>query len=131
MAPTDNTIGLADLIAQVKKELLTVAPGNSKDKTAPMLFVESVELELQITVERSANGGVNIGVMSIGGIEAGGGVSRQDVHTVKVNLASLFDKERLMEFYQTLHPDQVPQTIKASLEGLFKGDDENLDAGVL
>lgn len=129
MAKFDSKIGLAELVAQVKEELLSVAPGENTD--APMLFVESVELEIQVTVNREANGGVNIDVFSFGGVEAGAGVSREDVHTVTVTLSSLFDKERLMEFYQTLHPDKVPKTIKKSLEGLFKGDDASLDDGVI
>lgn len=38
----------------------------------------------------------------------------------------LFDKERLMEFYQTLHSDKVPTTVKQGLEALLKGEEGNL-----
>ena len=38
-----------------KQDLLSVAPG--KDKDAPFLFVESVELELQVTVKRTTKAG--------------------------------------------------------------------------
>ena len=125
----DNSIGLAELIEQVKRELLSTAPGQTKD--APVLFVNSVELELQVTVKREGKGGVKVNVVSVGGAELGGTVSRDDVHKVKVTLSPLFDKERLMEFYQTLHSDQVPSTVKKSLDALFKGNDDDVDAGVM
>lgn len=125
-----DSIGLAEFIQQVKQDLLSVAPG--KDKDAPFLFVESVELELQVTVKRTgkagAKGNIKINVLGTGGevgVEAGGDLGRDDVHKVNVKLSPLFDKERLMEFYQTLHSDKVPTTVKNSLAGLLKGDEES------
>lgn len=127
-----SSIGLAEFIQQVKHDLLSVAPG--KDKEAPFLFVESVELELQVTVKRTgkagAKGGIKINVLGTGGevgVEAGGELSRDDVHKVNVKLSPLFDKERLMEFYQTLHSDKVPTTVKNSLDALLKGNEGNLN----
>lgn len=125
-----SSIGLAEFIQQVKQDLLSVAPG--KDKDAPFLFVESVELELQVTVKRigkaGAKGSIKINVLGTGGEvggEVGGDLGRDDVHKVKVKLSPLFEKDRLMEFYQTLHSDQVPTTVKNSLAGLLKGDEES------
>ncbi|NEP02587.1 MAG: hypothetical protein F6K58_28855 [Symploca sp. SIO2E9] len=128
-----SAIGLGEFIQQVKQDLLSVAPG--KEKEAPFLFVESVELELQVTVKQTgkagAKGNIKINVLGIGGEvggEVGGNVGRDDVHKVKVKLSLLFEKERLMEFYETLHADKVPTTVKKSLAGLLKGDEEsNLD----
>lgn len=124
-----ESIGLAEFIQQVKQDLLSVTPGKEKD--APFLFVESVELELQVTVKRTgkagAKGSIKIDVLGVGGevgVEAGGEVGRDDVHKVTVKLSPLFDKERLMEFYQTLHSEQVPTTVKKSLQALFKGNEE-------
>lgn len=117
-----NSIGLAELVEQVKQELLSAAPGQTKD--APVLFVNSVELELQVTVKRGGTGGVKVNVVSVGGAEIGGNISRDDLHKVKVTLSPLFDKERLLEFYGTLHPDQVPSSVKQSLDALFKGNEE-------
>lgn len=119
-----QSIGLAELVEQVKKELLSSVPGNSSD--APILFVESVELELKVTASREGNGGVKIDVLSIGGGEVKGTLKRENVHTVKVKLSPLFDKERLMEFYQTLHSDKVPTSVKQSLDALLKGEGDNL-----
>lgn len=48
--PSQNPIGLAELINKVKQELLTAVPGQDKD--APILFLDSVELEVQVTVKR-------------------------------------------------------------------------------
>lgn len=125
-----SAIGLGEFIQQVKQDLLSVAPG--KEKEAPFLFVESVELELQVTVKHSgkagAKGNIKINVLGTGGEvggEVGGDVSRDDVHKVKVKLSPLFDKERLMEFYQTLHSDQIPTTVKKSFDGLLKGGEES------
>jgi hypothetical protein len=128
-----DSIGLPDFIQQVKHDLLSVAPG--KDQEAPFLFVESVELELQVMVKRtakgSAKGNIKINVLGTGGEvggDLGGDLGRDDVHKVKVKLSPLFDKERMLEFYQTLHSDTMPTTVKNSLRGLLKGDEEsNLD----
>ncbi|MEC4819710.1 MAG: trypco2 family protein [Scytonema sp. PMC 1069.18] len=64
-----NSIGLAEFIQQVKEDLLSVAPG--KDKEAPFLFVESVDLELQVTVKRTdkagGKGSIKINVLGTGG----------------------------------------------------------------
>ena len=119
-----SSIGLAELIQQVKTELLSTVPGQSAD--APILFVNTVDLEVKVTVSREGRGGVKIDVVSIGGGELGGNLKREDVHTVKVSLSPLFDKEWLMEFYQTLHPDQVPTSVKRSLDALLKGEAVNL-----
>jgi Trypsin-co-occurring domain 2 len=129
----ENSIGLAELIEQVKRELLATAPGRTKDTPvlAPILFVNSVELELQVTVKRGGTGGVKVNVVSVGGAEIGGSISRDDVHKVKVTLSPLFDKERLMEFYGTLNPDKFHSSVKQSLEALFKGNYDDADVSVI
>lgn len=52
MAKSDSKIGSAALVNQIKKELLSVAPGENTD--APMLLVE---LGIQVTLNRGAIGG--------------------------------------------------------------------------
>jgi len=120
-----QSIGLADLIQQVKQDLLSTVPGESAE--APILFVESVELELQVAVRHEGKTGIKIDVLAFGGGEVGGAVSQDKTHTVKVKLSPLFDKERLIEFYQTLHPNQVPSSVKSSLDALLKGTETNPD----
>lgn len=131
-----NSIELAEFIQQVKQDLLAVAPG--KENEPPFLFVESVELELQVTVKRTgkagAKGGIKINVLGTGGevgVEAGGELSRDDVHKVTVKLSPLFDKEYLMKAYKSLRSEQVLPSINKSIEALFKGNDEDADAGVI
>ncbi|NEO78733.1 trypco2 family protein [Moorena sp. SIO4G3] len=131
MSDNDNSaIGLSEFIQQVKQDLLSVAPGQEKD--APLLCVESVELELQVSVKRTpkagAKGNIKINVLGTGGEvggELGGDLGRDEIHKVKVKLSPLFDKERLLEFYQTLHGDKVPTTVNNCLRALLKGNEES------
>ena len=124
-----SSIELAEFIQKVKEDLLSVTPG--KDKNAPFLFVESVELELQVIAKRTgkagAKGSVKINVLGTGGevgAELGGDIGREKVQKVKVKLSPLFDKDRLMGLYQKLYPDHTPATVKNSL-ALLKGDEES------
>ncbi|MBE9136934.1 hypothetical protein IQ254_06915 [Nodosilinea sp. LEGE 07088] len=119
-----NAIGLAELVEQVKQELLSAAP--SKDNV-PILFVDSVELQLQVTVKRERQSKVKVEVVAIGGVEVGGGGSRNDVHQVIVKMSPLFTKDKVLEFYQTLHPDQIPPMVMESVDILLKGSGDNLD----
>ena len=131
MSENDKSpIELAELIQQVKEDLLSVTPG--KDKDAPFLFVESVELELQVTVKRTGKAGVKgnikINVLGSGGEvggEIGGDRAQDRTHKVKVKLSPLFDKERLVKFYEKVHSENLPATVKNSITGLFKGDEES------
>ena len=126
----NESIGLADFIQQVKQDLLSVTPGTEKD--APFLFVESVELELQVTVKKTgkagAKGSLKISVLGTGGeigLEAGGELGRDDVQKVKVKLSPLFDKEYLMKIYKDLYPEQVAPALHKSMKALVKGNKES------
>ena len=118
-----NAIGLAELVEQVKQELLSAAP--SKDNV-PILFVDSVELQLQVTVKRERQSKVKVEVVAIGGVEVGGGGSRDDVHQIKVTMSPIFDKTQLLQWYKELYPNEVIPAIKNSLDGLMKGGEGNL-----
>ena len=115
--------GLSELINQVKQELLTPP---DKDGEPPVFFVDSVELELQVTAKREGNAGVKIDVVSIGGGEAGGALSQEKTHTVKVTLSPLFEKAKLVEWFKDVRGDQVMPTVARSLDALMKGNDEDL-----
>ncbi|MBW4468955.1 MAG: hypothetical protein KME45_00955 [Stenomitos rutilans HA7619-LM2] len=106
-------IGLAELIQQVKQELLT--PAESEGVDFPLLAVDSVELELQVTVKKEGKGGVKIYVL-----EVGGGGSRDDVQKVKVTLSPLLTKEMLLDLYRKRHPEQLKEFVAQNLEGLMK-----------
>ena len=129
----NNSIDLAEFIQQVREDLLLETP--QKDNDAPFLFVESVELELQVTAKRTekagVKSGVKISVLGVGGEiggEIGGDVGREQVQKIKVKLSPIFDKERLLRLYEILDSDKVPATVKNSLTGLLKGNEvSNLD----
>ena len=87
-----NGIGLSELIQQVKQELLTVNPDKADDP--PVFFVESVELELQVTVKKDAKAGIKVYVL-----EAGGGIGQDEVQKVKVNLTPLLTREEVRKLY--------------------------------
>lgn len=122
-----ETIGLSELIDKVKQDLLFQASQkpNGKGDIPPILFVDSVELELQVTVKREGNAGVKIDVLSVGGGQAGGAVAQEKVHTVKVTLSPLFEKEQLVAWYKDIHSGEVAPAVNASMEALIKGQDGN------
>jgi Trypsin-co-occurring domain 2 len=119
-----QSIGLAELIQQVKKDLLE--PGLDRKSDPPLLFVESVELELQVTATREGNAGIKLDVLSIGGGEAGGSVSHEQVHTVKVQLSPLFDKAQLLAWYKDLYGDEMLPAVKRGIDALLKGNESDI-----
>lgn len=82
-----NEIGLAELIAQVKKELAV------KLDDSPVFWVEKVELELNVTVKREGGSVIKIGIFSIGEASVNGKLSSEDVHKIKLTLKSLYTDE--------------------------------------
>ena len=116
-------IGLSELINQVKQELLTPPDKNGEP---PVFFVDSVELELQVTAKREGNAGVKIDVVSIGGVEGGGTLGHEKTHTVKVSLSPLFEKEQMAEWFKDIRGEQVIPARDGSLNALIKGKDDNL-----
>ena len=117
MAEENNSVGLAELIEQVKQELLTTSL--SKETDIPFLSVDSIELELQVTIKREGKTGIKIYVL-----EVGGGAGRDDVQKVKVTLSPLLSKEKLLEDYQSRHPDQMQKLADKSIGALFKNVDD-------
>ena len=117
-----EAIGLSELIQQVKKDLLT--PVLDRKSDPPILFVESVELELQVTASREGSGGVKVDALAAEA-EVGGGLSHERTHTVKVQLCPLFDKAQLLEWYKDLYGDELMPAVKRSMDALIKGSDDS------
>ncbi|MBN3905192.1 MAG: hypothetical protein HWQ35_00950 [Nostoc sp. NMS1] len=115
-------IGLAELIQQVKQELLATYPDDEND--TPLLSVDSVELELQVTVKKEGGGGVKINVLQFGGGELSGKVSRDDVQKVIVKLSPLLSKEQLLKAYYHKNPEKWRKFVDKTLEGTLKGNDD-------
>ena len=113
----NNPIGLSELIQEVKQELLK-PPANSED--VPLLSVDSVELELQVTVQRQEGGKIGFNVMSIISGEAADKVSKDNIQKVKVTLSPLLDEQKLLALYLKNHPEKKEEIIKAATEMQLK-----------
>ena len=111
-----ESIGLAELIQQVKQELLTP---DEEGNDIPLLSVDSVELELQVTVRKEGKGGVKIYVL-----ELGGGGSRDDVQKVKIKLSPLVNKETLLKIYYKSNPGPWQEFLEQSVAGGMKGNED-------
>lgn len=116
----DNPIRLAELIKNVKHELLSTE--TDSDKAIPLFSVDQIVLDLQITIKKEAKGGLQIYV-----VELGGGASRDDVQTVKVTLTPLLSKEERIRLYRTRYPERWQALETASIEAGLKGTEESLE----
>lgn len=110
----NDTIGLAELIDQVKQELLTQRPGSGS--TVPFFSVDQVTLELKVTVSKAGKAGLRIHV-----IEVGGNLSREDVHTIQVTLTPLVSKEERIQLYKQYLPDAIEDVKRGGVIGGMKG----------
>jgi hypothetical protein len=82
--------------------------------------VDTIELELQVTVRKEGKAGLKVYVF-----EAGGGGSRDDVQKVKVTLSPLLSKEmRLRLLHKKLRPEQWRELLEQNVEALTKGSDD-------
>lgn len=113
----ENSIGLAELIEQIKQELLsTEAEG---EKPIPLFSVDQVSLELQVTARKEGKAGIKVYV-----VELGGGGSRDDVQKVTVTLTPLLSKEERISLYKTRYPEKWQVLEETSIEGLLKGSND-------
>ena len=109
--PKDNSIGIGEFIEQVKRELLF-----SRDDTTPLLSIDQVELQLQVTTHKEGNAGIQIQV-----VQLGGKLSNDNVHTVKVTLTPLLSKEDRIRIYKDIYPGQEKVIERVGIEGTLKG----------
>jgi len=115
--PKERPIGLAELITQVKRDLLQ--PEN--EELPALLSVDEVTLELQVSVTYEAKGGVKIYV-----VELGGGANHEDLHNVSVKLTPLLTKEERIKLYKERFPERWKQVETAALQGGIKGIEEDV-----
>ena len=115
MPPKDNPkpIGLAELIYQVKRELLN--PDHRKDDPVPLFAVDEIELELAVSISREGQAGINIQVLNLSG-----GASREDAQTVRVKLKPLLSREELLAVLQKRNPGLFAAVTDES-QALLKG----------
>ena len=113
---TKQNIGLSELIEKVKADLLK----SPQDKTAPFLFVDSVELELQVVIKKDANTGLEVDVIGIGGAKIGADVGQQNIQKVKVSLSPVFTKEEMREAFKNLKPEDYISSYNQSRKATIK-----------
>ena len=116
-----DAIGLRELIEQVKQELLTPP---SETEEVPLLNVDSVELELQVTVQREDGGKIGFNVLSVLSGEAADKIQRDSIQKIKITLSPLIEKERLLALYLKRHPEEKEKLVKKALEGGLKNPEE-------
>jgi len=108
------SIGLAELLQQVEAELLSYGPGTGK---TPLFYVDEVSLELQVTISKQGNAGLRIQV-----IEVGVDIKRDDVHTIKVTLDPIIEKQDLLDYYKQHAPGGAQNLPLLATMALLKGD---------
>ncbi len=90
------TVTLNQLIDQVREELLSPRRANTPEAMYPFLFVDEVELEVDVTVSSAVegSGSVNIQVVELGsGIEKG----NERTHRIKIKMTPLLTKNEVRE----------------------------------
>lgn len=116
-----DEIGLQELIYQVKQELLAPNPAQRAKDPYPLFFVDKVEIEATVKVQKEANGGVKISVLSLAELNADGGIAKERSHVVRVSLSPLLSKESILA--ETLQDPQVAQRVRAiQQQALLRGD---------
>lgn len=108
----NESIGLAELVFQVKRELMQRAPAGTDP--VPLLSVEDVDLEIKIGVTKQGKAGVQIYVLQLG---AEGKL--EEVHTVRVKLRPLLSREERVDALRN-EPDWHAIE-RAAVEHLTKG----------
>jgi Trypsin-co-occurring domain 2 len=111
-----DSIGLNELIYQVKRELLCPSPEDVDP--VPIFAVDEIQLEIAVTVRKEGQGGINIQVLSVGGA-----VASEDVHVVRVTLKPLRTREELYADLRAMDPALVEHMTKETLK-LLKGQQE-------
>jgi hypothetical protein len=111
------SIGLSDLIQKIRHELLSSVSDSEED--VPILSIDSVELELQVTVKKQGTSGIKIYVVNIGG-----GITRDDVQKIKVKLSPLLNKDQLLAVYKQKNPEKWKKFLATSSESLMKGSED-------
>jgi hypothetical protein len=108
---SDEYIGISDLIREIKKDLF-----RSVDDGSNLFTISEVVVEINFTVTGTAQGGINLGVVTLGS-----NISDNRVQKVSVKLAPLFSKDQLVK------PGEKPST--AQVKALVRGDEEDSREG--
>lgn len=113
-------IGLQDLIYQIKRELLAPNPAQRAKDPEPLFFIDKVELEIAVKVQKERGGGIKLSVLSFAELSAGASSSSERGHVVKVSLAPLLSKESILT--DLLTDPRVAARVEAKQRALLRGD---------
>jgi hypothetical protein len=108
-----QSIGLADFIYQIKRELTEPEPDDASG--ARLLVVDNVDIEIQVGVSVEGNAGISIHV-----VQLGGSAKHDDTHTVKLSLKPLltFDERVALLKADPQWPHYVARTMEHTIKGL-------------
>ena len=113
-------IDLQTFIYQIKRELLAPNAAHRAKDPHPIFFIDRIDLEIAVKVQKSQKGEVSFSVLS-GGISAGGSKSHEQGHVVKVSLSPIIPKEKLTA--NLLQDPVVADRIHKELEkAVFRND---------
>lgn len=113
-----DEIGLQDLIYQVKQELLTPNPAQRAKDPDPLFFIDKVEIEVAVKVQKEGSGGLKISVLSFAELNAGGSTSKERGHVVKLSLAPLLSKESILA--DLLQGPQIAERVRNKQQALLR-----------
>ena len=111
-------ITLNQLIDQVREELLSPRRMDTPEAMYPFLFVEEVELEVNVTVSRTVEGA---GKVNIQVAELGGGVEKasEQAQRIRIKMTPLLTKDEIREklkkderLWQRIEGVALPATAK-------------------
>lgn len=114
-------IGLQELIYQIKRELLAPNPAQRAKDPDPLFFIDKVELEIAVKVQKEVGGGIKLTVLSVAELSAAGRQSSERGHVVKVSLSPLMDKDSLLA--DRLTDPQTAARLRAKQQSLLRGDE--------
>ena len=115
-----ETIGLQDVIEQVKSELLARNPAAAARDAYPLFHIDRIELEIETRISRSADGSVKLTVLDFE-LNAGGSTARERGHVVRLSLTPLLSREALLA--EALKDERSRQIISSdSQRALLRGE---------
>jgi hypothetical protein len=115
-----ESIELAEFIKKVKADLLT-PPEENED--IPLLSVDSVELELQVAVQKEDGGKIGFNLSVLTG-EAADKINQQQIQKVKLTLSPLLNKQELRAAYLKRNPDKKELFIDTNIRGGMQNPEE-------
>lgn len=100
----DQSIGLAEFIQNIKDELI-----QQHNAEKPLFIIGEIELEIGVTVERSANGGMDIKVVQFG-MQG----TATDIQTVRVKLHPLVTPDEIRKGISSQERKRVQKDVLRS-----------------